>query len=60
MASNTCEFVEGRLLEIRVARGYRSVDDVAEMIRMIGENVARLPAGDRFCIAADWRAVQVM
>lgn len=60
MTSNTCEFVEGRLLEIRVGRGYRSVDDVSEMIRMIGESVAKLPPGDRFSIAADWRAVHVM
>jgi hypothetical protein len=60
MASNTCAFVEGRLLEIRVARGYKSVDDVEEMIGMIGENIAKLPESAKFCIAADWRAVHLM
>jgi hypothetical protein len=60
MARNTCEFVEGRLLEIRVAAGYRSVAEVNEMIRMIGENVGNLPPAEKFAIAADWRAVQLM
>lgn len=60
MLSNTCEFVEGRLLEIRVAKGYKSVEDVDAMIRIIGENIRKLPATDKVCIVADWRAVHVM
>ncbi len=60
MASNTCEFVEGRLLEIRVAAGYKSVGDVDAMIGMIGANVGKLPPDDKFNIAADWRRVHVM
>jgi hypothetical protein len=60
MISNTCEFVVGRLLEIRVARGYKSLEDVDEMIGMIGESVARLPGTEKYCIAADWRAVHLM
>jgi hypothetical protein len=60
MERNTCEFIEGRLLEIRVAAGYRTVADINEMIGMIGANVERLPPDAKFNIAADWRAVQLM
>jgi hypothetical protein len=60
MLRNTCEFVTGRLLEIRVAAGYRAVADVDEMIAMITEKVATLPPGEKYTIAADWRAVQIM
>jgi hypothetical protein len=60
MGRNTCDFVEGRLLEIRVADGYRTVEDVDQMIAMIGENVAKLLPEEKFSIAADWRAVQLM
>ena len=60
MVRNTCEFVEGHLLEIRVAAGYRNVADVNEMMGMIGENVAKLPPEEKFAIVADWRAVQLM
>ena len=57
---NTCELVEGHLLEIRVAAGYRSVADINEMIDMIAQNVATLPADAKYAIAADWRAVHLM
>jgi hypothetical protein len=60
MAQNTCQFVVGRLLEIRVAAGYRSPHDVHEMIEMIKARVGSLEPGAKFAIAADWRAVQVM
>ena len=60
MLRNTCEFVTGRLLEISVAAGYRSVADVDEMIQMMKTNVAKLPAGEKYVIAADWRGVQIM
>ena len=60
MARNTCEFVVGRLLEIRVDAGYRSVADVDEMIGMIASNVAALPPEGKFALAADWRQVQLM
>lgn len=60
MSVNTCEFVVGRLLEIRVAAGYRTVGDVDDMIAMIRAGVEKLPAGDTFAIVADWRAVHVM
>jgi 3-oxoacyl-ACP reductase-like protein len=60
MASNTCEFKVGRLMEIRVAAGYRSVADVDAMIRMIGERVSGLAPEAKYVIAADWRNVTVM
>jgi len=60
MASNTCNFVVGRLLEIRVAAGYRSVTDVDGMIGMMQGQVSRLPVDDKYSIAADWRAVHIM
>jgi hypothetical protein len=60
MARNTCELRVGRLLEIRVSKGYRTPDDVDEMIRMIGEQAARLPADVKHVTVADWRLCQVM
>jgi hypothetical protein len=60
MSPNTCEFVVGNLLEIRVARGYRSVSDVDDMIAMIKRASSSRPAQEKFAIAADWRPVQIM
>jgi hypothetical protein len=60
MARNTCELRVGRLLEIRVAKGYKTPDDVEEMIRMIGEQIGRLPADVKHVTIADWRRCQVM
>jgi hypothetical protein len=57
---NTCEFVVGRLLEIRVAAGYHSVADVDAVIDMTTENLKKLPRGSEFVAAADWRAVRLM
>ena len=58
--SNTCEFVVGRLMEIRVAAGYHTVRDVEEMMAMMREQISRLPEEQKFVIAADWRNVTVM
>jgi hypothetical protein len=60
MAANTCKFVVGRLLEIRVAAGYRSVADVDGMIALIGGQLRTLPADEKYSIAADWRPVHIM
>ena len=57
---NTCNFVVGRLLEIRVAAGYHAVQDVDEMIGMMRDQASRLPEHEKFVIAADWRKVTVM
>ena len=47
-------------MEIRVAQGYRSVEDVDEMIAMMVERASALPADQRYVVAADWRHVIVM
>jgi len=60
MIRNTCEFVVGHLLEIRVAAGFNTVADVDEVIRMTRNNLTMLPPGARFVAAADWRAVRLM
>jgi hypothetical protein len=60
MASNTCEFVVGRLLEIRAAAGYGSLADVDDMIGMIRGQASSLSSEEKFTIAADWRAVHIM
>lgn len=60
MAENSCAFVVPGLLEVRVPAGFRSVDDVNAMIFMIADQVATLRDDEKFVIAADWRAVQVM
>lgn len=60
MVQNTCELVGGRLIEIRVSAGYRSVSDVDEMIGMIAANVAKIAPSAKYTIAADWRNVQLM
>jgi hypothetical protein len=52
---NTCRINVGRLLEIDVAAGYQRVEDVDEMIGMIGQSLATIPEPGRGVIAADWR-----
>jgi hypothetical protein len=47
-------------MEIKVADGYRSVEDVDDMIAMMTDRVSKLPAEQRYVIAADWRNVTVM
>jgi hypothetical protein len=54
-AENTCEIVEGRLVEINVAAGYRSADDVRQMTQLIRAKVASVPEPTQLIIAADWR-----
>jgi hypothetical protein len=58
--ANSCEFVVGKLLEIRVADGYRSVGDIDAMIQMIRSNMTRLGPNDKMVIVADWTTVHVM
>ena len=52
---NTCKINVGRLLEIDVAAGYRTVGDVDAMIGLIVAEVASLPEPTKVVIAADWR-----
>jgi hypothetical protein len=52
---NTCIFRVGRLMEIDVAAGYHSTQDVDEMVEMILGAVRTLPPDTKFVVAADWR-----
>jgi pimeloyl-ACP methyl ester carboxylesterase len=56
---NTCEFVVGRLLEIRVA-GFRSSADIHAQTAGVAQAVASLPKDTKYVIAGDWRAAQIM
>lgn len=60
MTLNTCEVNVGRLMEIRVAAGYRAVHDVDRMIAMMRAHFGKLGADARIVVAADWRNVKVM
>lgn len=59
-ASNFCQVVAGRLLEIDVRSGYRSVADVDDMLRRIKQQFATVAMPTRIVIAADWRACTVL
>lgn len=57
-ARNTCHLT-GRLLQIDVAAGYQTVQDIDAMIGMIGARLARVQEPTRVVIAADWRPCKV-
>jgi hypothetical protein len=57
---NTCAVNVGRLLEIDLAAGYRSVSDVDQMTAMTARQIDQIPEPTRVVIAADWRACRVM
>ena len=46
-------------MEIDVAAGYRTLEDVDAMIAMIRAELGRVPANARVVIAADWRPCTV-
>jgi hypothetical protein len=52
---NSCSVRVGRLMEIDVAAGYRTVEDVDTMMGWIAGEMARVPPSARVVIAADWR-----
>jgi hypothetical protein len=58
--ANTCEIHVGRLMEIRVDDGYRSVRDVDRMIVMMQAHMSAMTPGQKYIIAADWRNVRMM
>ena len=60
MSENTCELRVGRLLEIRLVKGYETVEDVEHMISMIRANVGKLPEDVRHVTVADWRRCKVL
>jgi hypothetical protein len=60
MSENSCGIRTGRLLEIRVAKGYETTRDVDEMIQKIRACVGTLPSDVRHVTIADWRACRVL
>jgi hypothetical protein len=58
--TNTAVMSVGRLLEIRVDAGYRSVTDVDELFDAVDAAVANGPPIDRIVAAVDWRRCPVM
>jgi hypothetical protein len=57
---NTVALHVGRLLEIRAAAGYRSVEDVDALFGDIFAVVSKLPASQRIVVVTDWRSCPVM
>ena len=57
---NRCANHVGRLIEVRVESGYRSVEDVDLMLAEYTRVVAKLPAAQRLVTAIDWRRCPVM
>jgi hypothetical protein len=60
MRTNSAEIRVGRLLEVRVGKGYTCTGDVDDMISMIRTAVGRLPPDVKHVTFADWRACRVM
>jgi hypothetical protein len=58
-SENTCVFVVGRLMEIRLAAGFRTPEDVDQMNALLHAQAA-LFGHKPFVIVADWRGVNVM
>lgn len=59
MSSNTARVVVGRLLEVRVAAGFRSVADVDALFVEIGRQSAGVPTGQHVTVV-DWRQCPLM
>jgi hypothetical protein len=60
MTSNTVTMRVGRLMEIVVREGFRTLDDVETQRLLITEAMAGVPEGQPIVIAADWRACQTI
>jgi hypothetical protein len=56
---NTAAIRVGRLLEIR-AMHYRTVEDVADLFKTIGAEIAKLPRTSQIVTVTDWRFCPVM
>lgn len=60
MSANTARIQVGRLLEVRVAAGYRSVGDVSAVFQQVAREVAKLPPGTKHVTVVDWRHCPLM
>ena len=60
MGSNTVGIRVGRLMEISVREGFRSVEDVEKQRARITAALDTIPKDQLVVIAADWRQCQLM
>lgn len=60
MLANTARIHVGRLLEVRVAAGYRAVEEVTALFQQVGHEVAKLPPGTKHVTIVDWRHCPLM
>ena len=54
-AKNTCEIVEGRLLEIDIAAGFDQPSDIDDQIKLVVSALGKVGPDTKVVIAADWR-----
>lgn len=60
MDANSCEVRVGRLMEIRIDRGFHSIDDVEDMRRNIARAFESVGPGVNVVVVADWRRTRLM
>lgn len=52
---NTCRIIVGRLIEVHVPAGYRTIADVDAMSQALAQHIESRPDTAKFVVAADWR-----
>jgi hypothetical protein len=60
MATNTCQIVVGKLLEVRVAAGVQTIADVDGLSALFRAAIAGVPGAGRVVIAGDWRGCRLI
>jgi hypothetical protein len=60
MAENTLEIHVGRLLEIRLSKGFDTEAEVDQIFHLLRQQIDKAPPDVRFVLAADWRECFVM
>ncbi len=60
MLENTFEVRVGKLVEIRIAKGYGTLEEVEQMRQLVRRTLSTLPADFRHVTIADWRQCKLM
>jgi hypothetical protein len=60
LKGNTAALRVGRLVEVRVDAGYRTIADVNQLSDAIDAEVGKLAPSQKVVIVADWRRIHVM
>jgi len=60
MGKNTAEVRVGRLLEVRIDAGYRTVDEVDALFAALANAVRALPKDAKHVTIVDWRRCPIM